>query len=117
MSDEIIEDWHGKAGTSSSPYAKPAPKQAVIDARREVHAAMTRMPYGAGVHFRQSQDYIETVGEPEFLNGIAGWITALADKLRVVSESTTDIAAELNELRAQRNAVRNFLGLNERNTP
>jgi len=74
MPDEIIEDWHGKAKSSDSPFVKPPPKQAVIDARRKVQAAMFLMPYGAGVHYRNSQDYIETVTELTYLNDVADYL-------------------------------------------
>jgi len=111
VSDDIIEDWHGKATSSGDTR-----KQAVIDARRRVHAAMFLMPYGAGVHYRHSQDYIETVTELTFLGDLADYLKALGETLLMVSESTSIMSDELNELRAQRHAVRNFLGLNERNT-
>ena len=49
--------------------------------------------------------------EAEFLTEITYWLTAFGDVLTGVSATTTDMARQLAELRSQRKAVRDFLGL------
>lgn len=51
--------------------------------------------------------------ECDFLEDVRLWLHAFDKVLSAVSDTTTTMAAELAELRNQRKAVRDFLGLNQ----
>lgn len=114
---DIVEDWHGKAATPANPY-HDATIQAAIDARLAVQRAMSALRYGGGINMRNSEDFTTNATETDFLTAITEWLEALNRKLSIISDTTTDMAAELQDLRSQRKAIRDFLGLNttERNT-
>lgn len=50
--------------------------------------------------------------EEQFLEELIEWVGGFMLVLTSVSETTTDMAKELTDLRTQRKAVRDFLGLN-----
>lgn len=113
MSDEIIEDWHGKAGTSETP-GHPA---GVLSKRRSLIHQIFQMRYGGSIAVPFAEDTVLNASEATFLYHVTQWLASFNTMLDNVSATTTDMAAELTELRTQRKAVRDFLGLNERNTP
>lgn len=87
-------------------------------ARRDLVAALNALRYGASVS-RLVPRVIEEDTEAQFLADITDWIVEFNRVLATVSDTTTNMAAELTELRSQRKAVRDFLGLTntERKTP
>lgn len=76
--------------------------------RREVAQAMNQLRYGASVS-RRVPDWDQSTDG--FLRDVATWLISFNDVLASVSSTTTDMAAELQTLRSQRKAVRDFLGL------
>ena len=111
MSDDIVEDWHGKATNDPGPTTRT-----LILARQEVVTAIDRLRYSAAAPIRNSERFIEHASEFEFLYELHRWLTAFGDILVTVSDTTTDMTHELTVLRAQRTAIRKFLGLDERTT-
>jgi hypothetical protein len=80
------------------------------DARIRVNIALFNMPYGGSV------SAVRPVIDPEqdivdFLNEVGSWLEALRVTLESVTDTTTDMAQELTELRSQRKAARDFLGI------
>ncbi len=49
--------------------------------------------------------------ECDFLEDVRLWLSDFSRILAAASDTTTEMAAELNDLRTQRKAVRDFLGL------
>lgn len=108
---DIVEDWHGKATTPANPF-----KTYIRDARIQLLGAINRLRY-SGTGIPTPPTLIDGT-EADFLTAIAEWLESFNRKLIIISDTTTDMAAELDTLRGQQKAVRDFLGLDtpERNT-
>lgn len=79
-------------------------------ARLRVYRATQSMPYSGLV--RTNPNILDDdVAPEEHFNQIAEWMEALGKVLRKCSEGDEKRSAELYELRDQRAAIRNFLGL------
>jgi hypothetical protein len=72
--------------------------------------ALNRLRYGGSVYTRMPEVITDDT-EAQFLDEVIAWLESFSDVLATVSDTTTDMAAELSELRGQRKAVRDFLGL------
>ena len=79
----------------------------MTDPRISLVAALKELRYSAQVGGALATDGDESA----FLHEVVGWIRSYGRVLADVSETTTNMAAELQELRSQRKAVRDFLGL------
>jgi hypothetical protein len=79
-----------------------------------VHRAMMRMPYGAstGLPYRPLDNYRELTAE-QALQNTAEWMEGLAAVLRSHTDRHDATDRELLELKQQRTAIREFLGLND----
>lgn len=80
----------------------------VQDARILLRTALREMRYGGSI---PSLDIDTAQSEEEFLGAVTQWVISLNKLLSDVSDTTTKMAKELTELRSQRKAVRDFLGL------
>jgi hypothetical protein len=105
MPDEIIEDWHGKVTNN------PATHEVPVTARQQVLQKLFTMRYGAGIYIRNDYEFVTTSTEENFLTSIATWLEGFNTKLIVISDTTQEMSSELDELRRQQQAVRDFLGL------
>jgi hypothetical protein len=107
MPDEIVEDWHGKV--TNNPFTPPPPKPAIRDARIQLLGAINRLRYNS-TGIPTPPDLIDG-SEHDFLDAITEWVTRFGAVLISVSDATADMAEELDTLRRQQQAVRDFLGL------
>ena len=69
----------------------------------EIVRATNQMPFAGGLNLL----------EPVTVGGITGWIGALADRLHRHARQDEDDQRELQDLRDQRQAIRDFLGTNQ----
>lgn len=93
---------------------------AVEIARQDLVHTLHYMPFGAGVWKAAMPMLNSDESETEFLAQVTQWLRILADVLQAVSETNTSMVDELHELRHQKQAIRDFLGLNptaEKGTP
>ena len=80
-------------------------------ARKNLLRAINQLPYsGALLSYTPllNSDDEETI----FLSHITAWLNRFADVLHNISETNTNLVNELHELRTQKTAIRDFLGLN-----
>jgi hypothetical protein len=81
-----------------------------LDARINVVLAINSLRY-AGTIFTAVPHADPDSTEVEFLDQVTRFIGEFNKVLAQISETTTNMAAELQTLRSQRKAVRDFLGL------
>lgn len=89
------------------------PSKTVIEERKALLLTLSRLRYSGSVASplaTVSRD-AETEHEEEFLMGVGLWLDEFNKVLAQIADTTTSMAQELTELRAQRKAVRDFLGL------
>lgn len=80
------------------------------DARMGVVEALSKLRYSGSVALPPNT---EARSETEFLDQTSQWLTAFGKVLAAASDTTTEMARELTDLRSQRKAIRDFLGLGE----
>ena len=78
--------------------------------RRQLVASLSRLRYSGSVLVNLTSTTDEWP-ESEFNEQVTAFLTEFGRILESVSDTTTTMAAELAELRSQRKAVRDFLGL------
>ncbi|MBV9923185.1 MAG: hypothetical protein JOY78_20360 [Pseudonocardia sp.] len=100
------------------PYETPDRSDPVlgdVTATGRICRAIGAMPYGGVVP--EGRHVVEAPGleidDEEFLHRVADYLEALGARLKIVSETNTEMAHELVELRDQRKAIRDFLGINQ----
>jgi hypothetical protein len=88
-------------------------QQQILDERRELIINLGRLRYSGALMVRQGalQRAAEEFTEAEFLMEVNLWLQSFCDILVAASDTTTDMAKELHDLRSQRKAIRDFLGL------
>lgn len=86
----------------------PDPLPQDTDPRWQLMKAMAKTPYSGSV--RPTANYLD-VTDDEFFADVARWLKGLAEVLNMAAETHVDMQRELYQLRAQRTAIREFLGL------
>ena len=82
-----------------------------FEARVRLERAINKLRY-AGSIFTACPTAAHDDTEIEFLDDVTQFIDKFNQVLATISDTTTSMAAELQDLRSQRKAVRDFLGLN-----
>lgn len=81
----------------------------ILDSRIRLLGAINSLRYnGTGIPTPRS---LLDAGEVEFLDALTAWLGDYQQMLVLISDTTTNMAQELHDLRSQRKAVRDFLGL------
>jgi hypothetical protein len=83
----------------------------VHDRRSELRAALMGLRYSSSVPSPPAPHQEQT--EADYLHEVTSWLRAFGQVLAMVSDTNTELAHELAELRSQRTAIRKFLGLTE----
>jgi hypothetical protein len=82
----------------------------IVAARHLVAHAMNKLRYSGSV-LCYVPDPADGSTDLDFLEKTAQWLDEFNQVLVTISDTTTDMARELHDLRSQRKAVRDFLGL------
>lgn len=89
---------------SRSPF-EPSPEQV---ARADLIIALQRLPWSAQAPAEFPLSGL--VPTATWINAITEWVVEFRQVLITVSDTHTDMEAELHQLRIQREAIRTFLG-------
>lgn len=89
----------------------PDKKFTTVDARKAIIVQLNKMRYSGslmsyGPRLEQAID-----SEIDFNDALTDWLISFNEVLIGVADTTTNMAAELQDLRSQKKAIRDFLGL------
>ena len=92
-----------------SPDDTAGGRERVHNARNAIRSLLRELRYSAGCS--QVPNPAPDTSEAAFLETIGAWLVEFSRVLVTVSDTNTEMAHDLNDLRTQRSAIRQFLGL------